>query len=68
MIDRFIYGELLEIVGEFPVLGIVGPRQVGKTTLARLLSKKINKETIFLDLEKLYHRKSTKKVKVQKLI
>jgi predicted AAA+ superfamily ATPase len=38
-------------VGEFPVLGIVGPRQVGKTTLARLLSKKINKETIFLDLE-----------------
>ena len=26
MIDRFIYGELLEIVGEFPVLGIVGPR------------------------------------------
>ena len=51
MIDRFIYGELLEIVGEFPVLGIVGPRQVGKTTLARLLSKKINKESIFLDLE-----------------
>ena len=51
MIDRFVYGELLEIVGEFPVLGIVGPRQVGKTTLARLLSKKINKETIFLDLE-----------------
>ena len=38
-------------MGEFPVLGIVGPRQVGKTTLARLLSKKINKETIFLDLE-----------------
>jgi predicted AAA+ superfamily ATPase len=51
MIDRFIYGELLEIVGEFPVLGIVGPRQDGKTTLARLLSKKINKESIFLDLE-----------------
>ncbi len=51
MIDRFIYGELLEIVGEFPVLGIVGPRQVGKTTLARLLSKKINKESVFLDLE-----------------
>lgn len=51
MIDRFMYGELLEIVGEFPVLGIVGPRQVGKTTLARLLSKKINKESVFLDLE-----------------
>lgn len=51
MIDRFIYGELLEIVGEFPALGIVGPRQVGKTTLARLLSKKINKESVFLDLE-----------------
>ena len=29
----------------------ISPRQVGKTTLAKLLSKQIKKETIFLDLE-----------------
>jgi predicted AAA+ superfamily ATPase len=33
------------------VVGIVGPRQVGKTTLAKLLSKQIKKETVLLDLE-----------------
>lgn len=51
MIERYIFSELIEILDEFPVLGIVGPRQVGKTTIAKLLSKKINKETVFLDLE-----------------
>lgn len=51
MITRYIFDELLEILNEFPVLGIVGPRQVGKTTVAKLLLKEIKKETILLDLE-----------------
>lgn len=51
MIKRRIYNELLEIIEQFPVLGIVGPRQVGKTTLAKTLIQNIDKETIFLDLE-----------------
>jgi len=51
MLTRYIYNELLEIIHEFPVLGIVGPRQVGKTTIAKLLVKDIKKDTIFLDLE-----------------
>lgn len=51
MISRYIFNELLEILSEFPVLGIVGPRQVGKTTVAKLLLKEIDKETILLDLE-----------------
>ncbi len=51
MVERYIFKDLLEIIEEFPVVGIVGPRQVGKTTLAKLLSKQIKKETIFLDLE-----------------
>ena len=51
MIARYIFNELLEIIHEFPVLGIVGPRQVGKTTIAKLLLKEIKKETVLLDLE-----------------
>ena len=51
MITCYIFDELLEILNEFPVLGIVGPRQVGKTTVAKLLLKEIKKETILLDLE-----------------
>jgi predicted AAA+ superfamily ATPase len=51
MVERYIFKELLEIIEEFPVVGIVGPRQVGKTTLAKLLSKQIKKETVLLDLE-----------------
>ena len=51
MLIRYIYNELVEIIHEFPVLGIVGPRQVGKTTIAKLLVKDIKKDTVFLDLE-----------------
>lgn len=47
MLTRYIYNELLEIIHEFPVLGIVGPRQVGKTTIAKLLVKDIKKATVF---------------------
>ncbi len=51
MINRLITRDLLETLSFFPVLAIVGPRQVGKTTLAKYLSQKINKKTIYIDLE-----------------
>ena len=51
MINRIIEKKLLKTVNNFPVTGIIGPRQVGKTTLAKLLSKRIEKETIYIDLE-----------------
>lgn len=35
----------------FPVVGIVGPRQVGKTTLSKTLMELIPNETIYIDLE-----------------
>lgn len=41
-------GELLAI---FPVVGITGPRQVGKTTLARALASAHDGPTLHLDLE-----------------
>ncbi|MFZ9937554.1 MAG: ATP-binding protein [Luteolibacter sp.] len=35
MIERAIISELLILLGEYPVVTILGPRQAGKTTLAR---------------------------------
>ena len=51
MIIRHIEEELKEILSEFPALAIVGPRQVGKTTLAKQLSGSLQKEVIYVDLE-----------------
>lgn len=41
----------MELMGYFPAVAIVGPRQVGKTTLAKMLIKKTKKPSIYLDLE-----------------
>jgi predicted AAA+ superfamily ATPase len=35
----------------FPAIAILGPRQTGKTTLVKEIRKRINKESIYLDLE-----------------
>lgn len=42
---------MLELLGFFPVVAIVGPRQVGKTTLAKDLLTRIGREAVYLDLE-----------------
>lgn len=39
-----------EILEDFPVLGLIGPRQIGKTTLAKLLMQEFS-DAIYLDLE-----------------
>lgn len=51
MIVRAVESRILEDLTFFPVVGILGPRQVGKTTLAKLLQASIPKETLYLDLE-----------------
>ena len=50
-IKRLVTSELIKLIDQFPVVGIIGPRQVGKTTLAKKLIERINKECIYLDLE-----------------
>jgi len=40
-IPRKITTELLQLIGQFPAVGIVGPRQVGKTTFAKTLIPQI---------------------------
>jgi uncharacterized protein len=51
MIARHILSEILESLTYFPVVSIIGPRQVGKTTLAKALDGIISKPTHYLDLE-----------------
>ena len=51
MIQRRITGEIKELLAEFPAVVIIGPRQVGKTTLAQKVAEEVDPESIYLDLE-----------------
>ncbi len=51
MIDRKDRQHVLDLMEYFPIVGIVGPRQVGKTTLVKALKGQLNRETIYIDLE-----------------
>jgi uncharacterized protein len=51
IIERKITQQVLENLTYFPVVGIVGPRQVGKTTLAKILQENLSTPSIHLDLE-----------------
>jgi uncharacterized protein len=51
MIERSITQTVLRDLTWSPIVGLIGPRQVGKTTLARHLQTLIEKPTIYLDLE-----------------
>jgi uncharacterized protein len=52
MIKRFKFNQLQRLSELYPVVAILGPRQVGKTTLVKEFSKTLNRNTIYLDLEK----------------
>lgn len=51
MIHRELSSELLFRVNHFPVAAILGPRQVGKTTLVKAIQQELPKESIYFDLE-----------------
>lgn len=48
---RKVTTQILYDLSFFPSVGIIGPRQVGKTTLAKKLQEDIQSESIYLDLE-----------------
>jgi uncharacterized protein len=50
MISRILYSDFTFSVDHFPVTGIIGPRQVGKTTLVKFFPFK--QPFLYLDLEK----------------
>ena len=51
MIDRILSHSLPKYLNNFPAVALLGPRQVGKTTLAKTLISKLKKDTIYIDLE-----------------
>ncbi len=51
LIYRNITAIVQELIRNFPVVGIIGPRQVGKTTLVKQLMPAIDKKCVYLDLE-----------------
>lgn len=53
MIKRTLINEIPKLLSFFPVLGLIGPRQVGKTTLVKALSGQLTKSILYLDLENL---------------
>lgn len=51
MIKRDLQKTVLAALSNMPVVALLGPRQVGKTTLALQLAELVGKETAYLDLE-----------------
>lgn len=51
MIHRVLQDQLQKALQTMPVVALLGPRQVGKTTLALLVAEKTSKNTTYLDLE-----------------
>lgn len=51
MIKREAQAEISRLLEEFPAVGVLGTRQVGKTTLAEEIAASIKPEPIYLDLE-----------------
>jgi predicted AAA+ superfamily ATPase len=49
MIDRRIHSQLEEMIGRYPAVVLLGPRQVGKTTLALNIGE--SRPSLYLDLE-----------------
>lgn len=50
MLTRSIQPQLLDLLDRYPAVGLLGPRQVGKTTLARIVGD--SRPSLYLDLQK----------------
>lgn len=51
LLNRYIETQVLNDLTYFPAVGILGPRQVGKTTFAKTLQAKLTQPSLYLDLE-----------------
>jgi len=52
MIPRHIEAQMRAALESFPVVALLGPRQVGKTTLAPALTEGWSRPSVYLDLER----------------
>jgi predicted AAA+ superfamily ATPase len=51
MIIRHVETRLFDMMNRFPGIVLIGPRQVGKTTLAHAVADRLGSRAIYLDLE-----------------
>jgi uncharacterized protein len=51
MIERVLLQRIIESLKTFPIVGILGSRQVGKTTLAQAIKETAKPDAVYLDLE-----------------
>ena len=51
MINRTLKEIIQVSLKQYPVVGILGSRQVGKTTLAKMIERSLSKKPLYLDLE-----------------
>ena len=56
MIQRLAEARISDLLTRFPAVAVLGPRQVGKTTLARRLVEELGAAAVYLDLELPSHR------------
>lgn len=53
MVARQLKQRILKLLHHFPAVAILGARQVGKTTLAKIIMPELFKPALYLDLENL---------------
>lgn len=51
MIKRHLHEQLVSSLSKFPAVALLGPRQVGKTTLAKMIREETLPPPVYLDLE-----------------
>ena len=64
-IHRIKYeNKLLESLKHFPITALIGPRQAGKSTLARCIAQKISNKAVFFDLEDIIDLEKLQNIKL----
>ena len=56
MVQRLAEARISDLLTRFPAVAVLGPRQAGKTTLARRLVEELGAGAVYLDLELPSHR------------
>lgn len=52
IIKRIFQDKLFQLLNQFPIVGLLGPRQSGKTTIAKVVQKQLKgKQLVYFDLE-----------------
>src|SRR3989338_7136138 len=51
ILERELKKTVIASLARYPVVGLIGCRQVGKTTLAKIIAKALRKKVVYLDIE-----------------